>query len=258
MRAGLVTGGSNGIGKALARALGQEGYGVTIGGRDEAKLAAAAEELRGEGGVVGVVSADLADEAAIEGMVEAHRRALGRMDVLVNAAADGTIGLAIADLPTEVLDRNLDVNLRALFLTMRASMPMLTAAGSEHGKAPVVNVSSMAAKGGVPGLSFYAAAKAGVIALTESAQAKAREAGIQFTIFTPGFTATPMAAGVQDVGVAAADMVAPADLGEGLRFLPRTSPSCLVREIEFVPRAQNEIVRRLAARRGRVASKPQS
>jgi hypothetical protein len=51
------------------------------------------------------------------------------------------------------------------------------------------------------------------------------------------------------VGVAAEEMVQPEDLGEGLRFLLRTSPSCLVREVEFVPRAQNEIIRRLAAAR---------
>jgi len=129
MRAGLVTGGSSGIGKALARALGREGYAVTISGRDEAKLAGATEELRAEGITVEPVAADLADEAAIEALVDAHRRAYGRMDALVNAAADGTSGLRIADLPTDVLDRNLDVNLRALFLTMRASMAMLIAAG---------------------------------------------------------------------------------------------------------------------------------
>jgi NAD(P)-dependent dehydrogenase (short-subunit alcohol dehydrogenase family) len=254
MRAGLVTGGSSGIGKALARALGQEGYAVTISGRDADKLAGAAAELRDEGIVVEAVGADLADEAAIEALVAAHRRAFGRMDVLVNSAADGTAGVRIEELPTDVLDHNLDVNLRALFLTMRASMPMLVAAGAEHGKALVVNVSSMAAKGGAPGLSFYAAAKAGVIALTESAQAEARDAGIQFTIFTPGFTATPMATWVQAVGVAAEEMVQPEDLGEGLRFLLRTSPSCLVREIEFVPRAQNEIIRRLGAARERAAT----
>ena len=57
-----------------------------------------------------------------------------------------------------------------MFLTIRASLPLLTEAGAEHGKALVVNVSSMAAKGGTPGMSFYAAGKAGVNALTESAQ----------------------------------------------------------------------------------------
>jgi NAD(P)-dependent dehydrogenase (short-subunit alcohol dehydrogenase family) len=254
MRAGLVTGGSSGIGKALARALGQEGYAVTISGRDESKLAGATEELRAEGIAVEPVAADLADEAAIEALVGAHQRAYGRMDALVNAAADGTSGLRIADLPTDVLDRNLDVNLRALFLTMRASMAMLIAAGAEHGKALVVNVSSMAAKGGAPGLSFYAAAKAGVIALTASAQAEARDAGIQFTVLTPGFTATPMAAWTQQAGVAPEEMVQPDDFGEALRFLLRTSATCHVREIELVPPAQDDIIRRLVAARARAAS----
>ena len=121
-RAGLVTGGSSGIGKALARTLGQEGYAVTICGRDPRKLASAADELISEGVAVDGVAADLADERAIEELVEAHRRAHGRMDVLVNSAADGTAGLRIDELPTDVLDHNLDVNLRALFLTLRASV----------------------------------------------------------------------------------------------------------------------------------------
>jgi NAD(P)-dependent dehydrogenase (short-subunit alcohol dehydrogenase family) len=100
-------------------------------------------------------------------------------------------------------------------------------------------------------MSFYAAAKAGVNALTESAQAEARSAGIQFTIFTPGFTATPMAAWTRQAGVAPEEMVQPGDLGEGLRFLLRTSRTCHVREIEFVPPAQREIIERLVAMRER-------
>jgi NAD(P)-dependent dehydrogenase (short-subunit alcohol dehydrogenase family) len=246
-RAGLVTGGSSGIGKALARTLGQEGYAVTISGRDERKLASAAEELTAEGIAVETVAADLADDKAIAELVDAHRRAHGRMDVLVNAAADGTAGLSIGDLPTEVLDHNLDVNLRALFLTLRASLPLLTEAGAEHGKALVVNVSSMAAKSGAPGLSFYAAAKAGVNALTQSVQLELRDAGVQLTVLSPGFTATPMASWTRRAGVDPDEMVQPSDLGEALRFLLRTSPTCLVRDIELVPRAQEDIIRRLAA-----------
>jgi NAD(P)-dependent dehydrogenase (short-subunit alcohol dehydrogenase family) len=244
-RAGLVTGGSSGIGKALARALGQEGHAVTIAGRDESRLTDAAAELRAEGIVVEAVSADVADEEAVAGLVASHARAYGRMDVLVNAAAHGSGGVPLARLETELLDRHLDVDLRAMFLTIRASLPMLTEAGAQHGKALVVNVSSLAAKGGTPGMSFYAAAKAGVNALTESAQAEAHRAGIQFTIFSPGFTATPMAEWTRRAGVAPEELVRPADLGEGLRFL--LSPTCLVREIEFSPPTQREIVERLAA-----------
>ena len=257
-RAALVTGGSSGIGKALARVLGQEGYALTIAGRDEAKLAAAAGELRAEGIVVEAVAADVADEDAIARLVDAHAGAHGRMDALVNAAAYGSGGVPLASMSTEMLDRHLAVDLRAMFLTIRAALPMLTAAGAEHGKALVVNVSSLAAKGGTPGMTFYAAAKAGVNALTESAQAEARDAGIQFTIFSPGFTATPMATWTEQAGVAPEEMVQPADLGEGLRFLLRTSATCLVREIEFAPRAQRSIIDRLAAWRGRAAAAPRA
>jgi len=167
--------------------------------------------------------------------------------VLVNAAADGSGGVPLAKLSTEMLDRHLDVDLRAMFLTIRASLAMLRAAGAEHGKALVVNVSSMAAKGGAPGLSFYAAAKAGVNALTESAQIELRDAGVQLTILSPGFTATPMASWARAAGVQPEEMVQPSDLGEALRFLLRTSTTCLVREIELVPRAQDDIIRRLVA-----------
>jgi NAD(P)-dependent dehydrogenase (short-subunit alcohol dehydrogenase family) len=246
-RAALVTGGGSGIGKALARVLVQEGYAVTINGRDEGKLAAVADELRIDGAAVAAHAADIADEAAIDALVEAHRERHGRLDVLVNAAGVGGAGGPIAQLPTEALDRQLRVNLRSCFLTIRAALPMLEAAGAEHGKALVVNVASMAAKGGTPGMAAYAAAKAGLMSMTESAQAEARDTGIQFTIFTPGFTNTPMATWTREAGVAAGEMVQPDDLGEGLRFLLRTSPTCHVREIEFVPPAQNRIIQRIVA-----------
>jgi NAD(P)-dependent dehydrogenase (short-subunit alcohol dehydrogenase family) len=247
-RAALVTGGGSGIGKVLARVLVEEGHALTIAGRDAAKLAAAAQEL---GGAVQTAPGDVSDEEAVTRIVAAHEAAHGRMDVLVNAAADGSGGVPLAQLSTAMLDRHLDVDLRGMFFTIRASLPMLTAAGAEHGKALVVNVSSLAAKGGTPGMTFYAAAKAGVNALTESAQAETRTAGIQFTIFSPGFTATPMATWTREAGVGPEEMVQPSDLGEGLRFLLRTSPTCLVREIEFTPPAQREIIERLVAFRGR-------
>jgi hypothetical protein len=84
--------------------------------------------------------------------------------------------------------------------------------------------------------------------------AEARDAGIQFTIFTPGFTATPTSTWTREAGVAPEEMVQPEDLGEALGFLLCTSPTCLVREIEFTPPAQREIIDRLAAWRGRAAA----
>ena len=248
-RAGLVTGGGSGIGRALARALAQEGYDLTITGRDAGKLEAAAEELRGEGVAVQPVSADLGDPTAIARLIEAHRDAYGRMDVLVNAAADGSGRGTVAEVDPEVVERHLNVNLGSLFTTLRHSLEMLEAAGAEHGKALVVNVGSAAAKSGAPGLSFYAAAKAGVAAMTRTAQMEQRNAGIQFTTFIPGFTATPMARWLEQAGISHDELVQPDDLGEALRFLLRTSATCHVPEIEFNPPGQGEIIQRLAAAR---------
>jgi NAD(P)-dependent dehydrogenase (short-subunit alcohol dehydrogenase family) len=231
-RAGLVTGGSSGIGKALARALGQEGYAVTIAGRDERKLTTAADELRAEGIAVEAVRTDLADEQAIEALVEAHERAHGRMDVLVNSAADGTSGLTIADLPTDVLDRNLDVNLRALFLTLRASMPMLRQAGAEHGKALVVNLSSYAGKSGQPWLSVYSATKAGVVGWTQAMNKELGAEGVKSVALCPGFVDTDMTDFVKG-SVEAADMIRPEDIAAAVRFVLSLSPKCVVPEIVF-------------------------
>jgi NAD(P)-dependent dehydrogenase (short-subunit alcohol dehydrogenase family) len=189
-------------------------------------------ELEGEGLAVLTAAGDVADEQAVARIVAAHETAYGRMDALVNAAAYGAGGVPLAEMPTEMLDRHLEVDLRAMFLTIRASLPMLTAAGAEHGKALVVNVSSLAAKGGTPGMTFYAAAKAGVNALTESAQAEARHAGIQFTIFSPGFTATPMARWTREAGVAPEEMVQPSDLG---------GPALPAAHLGDLPRARDRV-----------------
>jgi len=88
-RAALVTGGSSGIGLAIARALGQDGYGVTLSARRPEKLEAAAEGLRGEGLDVNSVPANMADEDDIKGVFDSHRERFGRLDVLVNSAWGG-------------------------------------------------------------------------------------------------------------------------------------------------------------------------
>ena len=137
-RAALVTGGSSGIGLAIARALGEDGYGVTISARRPEKLDAAAEELRGAGIDVHSTPANMAGEEAVAGVVEAHRERFGRLDVLVNNAGVG-IGEPMAEISTKFLDMQLGVNLRAVVVATREALPMLREAGAEHGKALIVN-----------------------------------------------------------------------------------------------------------------------
>ncbi len=230
-RAALVTGGSSGIGLAIAKALGEDGYGVTVSARRPDKLETAAEELRAAGIEVESMAANMADEEDIKRLVATHRDRFGRLDVLVNNAGVG-IGGAIADAETKKLDMQLDVNLRAVYLTTRECIPMLKEAGAEHGKALVANTASIAGKYGQGWLAAYSATKFGVVGLTQAIHKEHSTDGIQATALCPGFVATAMTDWVD--GVPKEQMIQPEDIAEGVRYLLRTSPACLVPELQFI------------------------
>jgi NAD(P)-dependent dehydrogenase (short-subunit alcohol dehydrogenase family) len=230
-RAALVTGGSSGIGLAIARALGEDGYGVTISARRPEKLEAAAEELRSAGIDVHSVPANMLEEEAVIEAVRSHRERFGRLDVLVNNAGLG-IGQPMHEIVTKHLDMQLGVNLRALIVATREALPMLRDAGAEHGKALIVNTASIAGKSGQPWLSVYSATKAAVIGFSEATQKEVARDGIQVTALCPGFVDTPMTDYVRD-HVKPEEMIRPEDISESVRFLLRTSPACLVPEIVF-------------------------
>ena len=190
-RAALVTGGSSGIGLAIARALGQDGYSLTVSARRPEKLEEAVQSLRDEGLEVESVAANMAEEEEVVGLVARHRERFGRLDVLINNAGVG-IGGEIAGHETKKLDMQLNVNLRAVYLTLRESIPMLKEAGAEHGKALVVNTASIAGKHGQPWLAAYSATKAAVVGLSQAAHGELAKEGIQVSAFCPAFVATPM------------------------------------------------------------------
>ncbi len=231
-RAALVTGGSSGIGLAIAKALAEDGYGVTISARRPEKLEAAADTLR-EGGLgeVEPVPANMAEEDDIKALVAGHRERFGRLDVLVNNAGVG-IGGAIADAETKKLDMQLDVNLRAVYLTTREAIPMLKEAGAEHGKALVANTASIAGKYGQGWLAAYSATKFGVVGLTQALHKEHGKDGIQATALCPGFVATNMTEWVEDVPKE--EMIQPEDIAEAVRYLLRTTPACVVPELQFI------------------------
>jgi NAD(P)-dependent dehydrogenase (short-subunit alcohol dehydrogenase family) len=230
-RAALITGGSSGIGLAMARMLGQEGYGVTVSARRPDKLDAAAEELRGEGLEVESVPTNMVEEQEIKDLVAAHRTRFGRLDVLVNNAGVG-IGGPVAEHETKKLDMQLNVNLRAVFLTTREALPMLKEAGGEHGKALIANTASIAGKHGEGWLAAYSATKAGVVGLTQALHKEHGKDGIQATALCPAFVATPMTDWVD--GVPKEEMIQPEDIAEAVRYLLRTSPACIVPEMQFI------------------------
>jgi len=231
-RAALITGGSGGIGLAIARVLGQEGFGLTISARRPEKLEAAAEGLREEGFEVESVPANMADEEAIKALLERHMERFGRLDVLVNNAGLG-IGGAIADAETKKLDLQLNVNLRAVYLMSRDSIPLLKEAAAEQGSAMVVNTASIAGKHGEAWLAAYSATKAGVVGLSQAMHKELGGDGIKVTALCPGFVDTDMTEWIRGQ-VKQEEMIRPEDSGEAVRYLLNTSPACIVPEIQFV------------------------
>jgi NAD(P)-dependent dehydrogenase (short-subunit alcohol dehydrogenase family) len=231
-RAALITGASSGIGLAIARALGEDGYALTVSARRPEKLEEASKALEEAGFDVLSVPANMAKDEDIENLVAKHRERHGRLDVLVNNAGVG-IGGSIEGYETKKLDMQLDVNLRSVYLTTRDCIPMLKEAGAEHGKALVVNTASIAGKAGQPWLAAYSATKAGVVGLSQAMHGELGKEGVQVTAFCPGFVATPMTDWVEGE-VPKEQMIQPEDIAEAVRFLLRTSTNCVVPEIQFI------------------------
>jgi NAD(P)-dependent dehydrogenase (short-subunit alcohol dehydrogenase family) len=230
-RAAIVTGASRGIGLAIAEALGEQGYALTIAARRAEPLERTAEELRGKGFEVEHVAANVADEAVIPAVVARHRERYGRLDVLVNNAGVG-IGAAVADQQTKYVDLQVDVNLRAMILFYRECTAMLRAAGAEHRNALVVNLSSLSGKSGQPWLSVYSATKAAVVGYTQAMNKELNSDGVKSVALCPGFVDTDMSDFIKE-SVGAAEMMRPEDVAEAVRFILRLSPNCVVPEIIF-------------------------
>jgi len=231
-RAAIVTGASSGIGLAIARMLGEQGYGLTLAARRPEKLSDAVAGLRDEGLDIEEVAANVSDEQDIKRVVDAHRERYGRLDVLVNNAGIG-LGAPIQDYPTKKLDIQLDVNIRSIVLFYRECLDMLRAAGAEHHKALVVNTASIAGKHGQAWLSIYAATKFAVVGFSQSMNAELAKEGIKSCALCPGFVDTAMTDFIKGE-VQAQDMIAPQDIAEAVRFLLAVSPACVVPEVMFV------------------------
>jgi NAD(P)-dependent dehydrogenase (short-subunit alcohol dehydrogenase family) len=209
-KAALVTGGSSGIGLAIARTLRNEGFELTLAARTREKVDAAARELDAL-----AVQADVTDESECRRIVDEHRRRYERLDVLVNSAGVGIAG-PIDELETKHIDLQLNVNLRGLMLVTAAALPLLREA---HGL--IVNIASIAGTIPSPRLPVYGAAKAAVIQFTNTLNRAEEEHGVRATALSPGFVDTPM---TEWASVPKERMIRPEDCAEIVRLLLRLSP----------------------------------
>ena len=227
MSSALVTGGSSGIGLAIARMLRDEGYALTLAARKVERLEAAARELGAK-----AISVDVRDETECVRLVASHLETHGGLDVLVNSAGVGIAG-RIGDTSTKHFDLQQSVNLRSSFVVTREALPALRAS-----RGYVVNLASIAGTIPTPGLATYGAAKAALIALTRSLVREERETGVRATALCPAFVDTAMTTWT---GIDGAEMIQPEDCAEIVRTLLRLSPAARV-PVVVIERAGDDVV----------------
>ena len=183
----LVTGGSAGIGEAIARRFAAEGAAVAvIASADPGKAQAVVSAIERTGGTAKAFCADIARAGEVRRMVGEVLDAFERVDILVNCA--GIVDMTPAGETDEATyDRIMDVNVKGTFFCVNALVPHMKARGSGR----IINISSIGGLGGIATHSVYCASKAGVIALTKALACELAPYGIHVNAIAPGHTATP-------------------------------------------------------------------
>lgn len=183
----LVTGGGNGIGRAIVMRLAELGASVGIIDRDESSARAVAAELEASGTPTEVVVADISDNAAIVNGVDSIEKALGPIDILVNNAGWDALK-PFLDNDEAHRDLIIAINLKGPINVTHAVLTRMV----ERGRGRVVTISSDAGRVGSSGQAVYSACKAGMIALTKSVAREVARKGITLNVVAPGPTRTRM------------------------------------------------------------------
>lgn len=179
----VVTGGGRGIGAAIAARLASMGAKVVICGRNPERLAKAAAAFSAE-----ARPCDVSDWNSVAALAAEVQRSHGRIDILVNNAGVADFGRPLHELPMERWDDMLNTNLRGVFHTIKAFTPLMIATGGGH----IINISSIASKGPLPGGAAYAASKWGLNGLTASVAEELRGSNIRVSMVCPGSTHTEL------------------------------------------------------------------
>jgi 3-oxoacyl-[acyl-carrier protein] reductase len=229
-RVALVTGGSSGIGRAVATALGRAGCRIAICARTEDDLQRAAERMATEGVEVLALPADLSREEDVDRLAETVADEMGGPDILVNNAGIARFG-RFDELDVQDLDEVFGVNVRGLFLVSRAVVPGMM----ERGEGVIVNVASLAGKNAFAGGAVYAASKHAVMGLSKCMMLDLREHGIRVLTVCPGSVDTPFFDKQDRFDPDRGSILKPEDVAELVVHAVRLSDRGTVSEVEIRP-----------------------
>lgn len=220
-RIALITGASQGIGRACALTLAAAGAPVALAARSADKLAALADEIRSAGGTAEIFALDIADEASIKACGKAVLERFGKVEILVNNAGITRDGLSMR-MKRADWDDTLNTNLTGAFLMTQAVMPSMLK--NRWGR--IINMTSVVGETGQAGQANYAASKAGLIGLTKSLARELGSRSVTVNAVAPGYIETPMTEVLSDdqrnamlAAVPLARPGTPADIAHAVLFL---------------------------------------
>lgn len=185
----IVTGGVSGIGLAVAEMLAASGAAISVWDLKQEAVDATAEALRGKGAKALGIALDVTDETAVEAAVARTVAELGSVDIAVNNAGIGGPAAVSGDYPVEGWRKVIDVNLTSVFLCQRSQIQAMRKAGRGGS---IINMASILGQVGYAGSVAYAAAKHGVVGLTQTAAWEHAADQIRINAVGPGFISTPL------------------------------------------------------------------
>lgn len=191
-RTAIITGSARGLGFEYARTLGLEGATIAVNDIDKEACVAAVERLAQEGISASAHAADASDEQAVAAIIQEVQNLRGRIDILINNAGIGVKpAYAVEEMPVEAWNAMVRVHMQSTFLWSRSVIQHMR----KNGFGRIVNISSMNfTGGGRPGVSHYAAAKAGIVGFTQTLAKEVARHGITANAIAPGYVATDLIA----------------------------------------------------------------
>ena len=223
----LITGGSRGIGLAIARRLGQLGAHVCICARDASRLERATDQLKQEGIRALGVHANVTLSADVELLVQKAQTSLGPIEILVNNAGTGDFG-PVHETSEAHWDSVLDTNLKGVFLLTKAVAPGMIARRSGH----IINIASLAGKNAFAGGATYCASKWGLLGFSYCAAEDLRAHGIRVSVISPGSVATEFG---QPSSKDVSKMLQPEDVAHAVEMLVTQAPQSFISDISMRP-----------------------